>query len=239
MGDGERTSARGSDAGAAVTAAPGARARSETTTLVFAVAVAVALGCGCGIWINSLMSSAASGGRVARLQPPPDAPPPAEEAATLQAPAETADTPEAVKEHAEAAAEAPALEPAPAPAARRESRQAEEEARPAAAPRAEKSPAPEREVRRATPCALYAGASSLTMRTGGAAFLVVGGPGEGGPVSVSTPSWADIVVFQEGPAPGRNGWTRYTVKSVSKRPGLYTVRFATRCGSQTIPVTVK
>lgn len=87
------------------------------------------------------------------------------------------------------------------------------------------------------PCAPYASAGSLTMRGGGAASLVVGGPGEAGRVTVTTPDWADIAVFAEGRA-GGNGWVRYSVRSVSRRPGVYTLHFKTPCGSQSIPVTV-
>lgn len=223
-----------SDEGKAV----GARARSETTTLVFAVAVAVALGVACGIWINSLLASSAAAGRAARTRPAPEAPPPAEEVKSLQAAsAETADAPAALKEEpAAAVVEGRVLKPAATPIPAHAAREASP--RPAATPEPEKSLEPGREVLRETPCALYSSASSLAMRSGGAASLVVVGPGQA-PVTVSTPSWADIAVLYEGPAAGRNGWVRYTVKSVSKRPGLYTVHFATTCGAQTIPVTVK
>jgi hypothetical protein len=89
----------------------------------------------------------------------------------------------------------------------------------------------------ASPCAPYASAGSLTLRVGGAAALVVGGPGEAGRVAVTTPDWADIAVFAEGRA-GGNGWVRYSVRSVGRRPGVYTLHLRTPCGSQTIPVTV-
>jgi hypothetical protein len=89
----------------------------------------------------------------------------------------------------------------------------------------------------AAPCAPYASVGSLTLRGGGAASLVVGGPGEAGRVTVTTPDWADIAVFAEGRA-GGNGWVRYSVRSVSRRPGVYTLHFKTPCGSQSIPVMV-
>jgi hypothetical protein len=90
---------------------------------------------------------------------------------------------------------------------------------------------------RSVPCALYASAGSLNIRGGGAAPLVVGGPGEAGRVTVTTPDWSHISVFSEGRADG-NGWLRYSVRSVSKKPGVYTVRVTSPCGSQNIPVTV-
>ncbi|HEX7316819.1 MAG TPA: hypothetical protein VF297_23155 [Pyrinomonadaceae bacterium] len=89
------------------------------------------------------------------------------------------------------------------------------------------------------PCALYASASSLRVRVGGAAPLILGGPGAGVRINVSTPDWAELAVIFEGPAAGHNGWLRYSVRSVGRRPGLYTVRVSSPCGSQTIPVTVK
>lgn len=88
------------------------------------------------------------------------------------------------------------------------------------------------------PCTSYASASSLSVRVGGAASLILGGPGVGVRINVGTPDWAQIAVIYEGPA-GHNGWVKYSVRSIGRRPGLYTVRVSTPCGSQTIPVTVK
>lgn len=103
-------------------------------------------------------------------------------------------------------------------------------------PAAETREAPARKQTDAGPCALYASASALNLRGGAAASLVLGGPGAQG-VSVSTPNWSDIAVFPEGAA-GAKGWLRYSVRSVSRRPGVYAVHFKTRCGSQTVRVTV-
>lgn len=88
------------------------------------------------------------------------------------------------------------------------------------------------------PCTLYTSANSLSLRVGGAAPLILGGPGMGVRINVSTPDWSALAVIYEGPA-GQNGWLRYSVRSVSHRPGLYTVRVSSPCGSQTISVTVK
>lgn len=89
------------------------------------------------------------------------------------------------------------------------------------------------------PCTLYVSANSLSVRVGRAASLVLGGPGAGVRINVSTPDWANLAVIYEGPAAGHNGWLRYSVRSVGSRTGLYTVRVSSPCGSQTIPVTVK
>jgi hypothetical protein len=243
MSDGERTTVRSSDPGADAAAA-GARTRSEAATLVCAVTVAVVLGVACGIWVNSLLAaSAASAGWPAPSRLPPgaraDAPPPAEETKAPQSSVETAGTPAAAEESAAAVVESRTLKPAATPAPTPAGRGAKTDARAAVAPGVLKGAEPVRGQGRTSPCALYASASSLTIRGGGAASLVLGGPGESGALNVSTQSWADIAVFREGPAPGGNGWVRYTVKSVSRRPGLYAIHFSTRCGSQTINVTVK
>ena len=89
------------------------------------------------------------------------------------------------------------------------------------------------------PCVPYASASSLGVRVGGAAPLILGGPGVGVRVNVSTPDRSELAVIYEGPAGGDKGWLRYSVRSIGRRPGRYTVRYSTPCGSQTIPVTVK
>ena len=88
------------------------------------------------------------------------------------------------------------------------------------------------------PCVPYASANSLSIRVGGAAPLILGGPGVEVRINVSTPDWSELAVIYEGPA-GRNGWLRYSVRSLGRRPGLYTVRVSSPCGSQAIPVTVR
>jgi hypothetical protein len=86
------------------------------------------------------------------------------------------------------------------------------------------------------PCAIYASAVSLTLRTGSTAPLILGGPG---PFTVTSPNWSDIVVFSEGRAGGgKSGWTKYAVRSVSKRAGVYTLHVKSPCDSQTIRVRV-
>jgi hypothetical protein len=235
---------------------------SETATLVYAVSVAVALGIACGTWINAHLASAAS------IAPPaPTRLLPAAAANVPKTAEPSAVTEPRLTDHNDTSAAAEPLtpshgfgEPANAetpranpsaatdkqnagkrgsgisvPAASEVSRPVRDDERPARAQEAEKRATAVQG--RAAPCALYASASSLTIRNGGAADLVVGGPGEAGRVTVSTPHWSDIAVFTEGRV-GVNGWVRYSVRSVSKKPGVYAVRFTTPCGSQTIPVTV-
>jgi hypothetical protein len=240
------------------------RSWSETVTLVYAASAAVALGVACGAWINARLASAASIARPApaRLLPvaSANAPKTAEPSAVTDAVTEPR-----LNDHDDTASAAdqltpshglgespdagtPRTDPAGAtdklsmvkrgvvvPDAGEASRPVRDNERHAVAPdvgkRATAAPT------RAMPCALYASAGSLTIRNGGAATLVVGGPGEAGRVNVSTPDWSDIAVFSEGRT-GGNGWMRYSVKSVSKKPGVYTARFTTPCGSRTVQVTV-
>jgi hypothetical protein len=88
------------------------------------------------------------------------------------------------------------------------------------------------------PCVPYASANSLSLRVGGAAPLILGGPGVGVRINVSTPDRSDLEVIYEGPAGGDKGWLRYSVRSIGGRPGRYRVRVSTPCGSQTISVTI-
>ena len=235
MGDGEEQAGKTFDPNATVAASANARRPSEGATLAVAVAVAVALGIACGFWINARLAAAAAAGRAAHTRPAPDAPPPAGETGTTHGSVETADA-AAKTEPSVTSVESHALKPTATPAAREVSPQQRADVRTAVVPGVEKRAVAEREQSRATPCALYASAGSLTLRGGGAAPLVLGGPGEGGHVTVATPDWSNIALLYEGRT--GNGWSRYSVRSVSGRAGVYTVRFTTPCGSKTIPVTV-
>lgn len=229
----------------------GAGNPSGAATLVFAVSAAVSLGIACGVWINSRLASAASASLPPLAMLPSDAR--ATPAPTLVGeprPGHSHDTPSAVAAPAPppATGEAAAAgdggarsQPAnsgvaaarPGGTGPRPNPVAPSDVEPAVGAKA--SPATARSG--PAPCALYASASSLTLR-GGAAILIVGGPGVNGHAAVTTPDWADIAVFSEGPTGGNRGWMKYSVRSVSRRAGVYAVHFRTPCGSQTIPVKV-
>ena len=244
------------------------RPQPETTTLVFAVSVAVALGVACGVWINARLTAAASetphaptrlahAAPAGQTPPAPDGDPQAagddsHQQAASDDSRQTTPTPtgETSPDDSNAPAESQTQSPPDAAGDGRKDRPAPATLPPAAREANPSEKAPEardksREVNagsragagRATPCAPYASAGSLTLRGGGAASLVVGGPGATGRTTVTTPDWSDIAVFSEGRA-GGNGWVRYSVRSVSRRPGVYTLHFKTPCGSQSIPVTV-
>ncbi len=232
------------------------RFRSETTTLVFAVCAAVALGIACGAWINARLASAASETSRATAQPMHAAPAqpttPARpggadtqpDYARQTGPAaggdtstNNSDTPSVSPERRFQAAEdgkAPRVE---APSKSRENPPEKASATGGKAREVKSEPKAARGRSVAAPCSLYASAGSLTLRSGGTAALVLGGPGEAGRISVSTPDWANIAVFNEGRA-GGNGWVKFSVKSVSGKAGVYNLHFKTPCGSQTIHVKV-
>ena len=236
--------------------------RSETVTLVCAVLLAVALGIACGAWLNTRLASAASDTPPAPALLLPAAAATGQKtlapsAAAEPQPAEISDTSPAAVEsaHTPDSDELPdAVAPRTDPAGMLDKESVKKRDTSAAAPAARGTSPPDRiagrpglapeVVKKATagqgrsvPCALYASAGSLNIRNGGAAPLVVGGPGESGSVTVTTPDWSHISVFSEGRA-GGNGWLRYSVRSVSQKPGVYTVRITSPCGSQNIPVTV-
>jgi hypothetical protein len=95
---------------------------------------------------------------------------------------------------------------------------------------------------RGGPCTLSTDANALTIRGGGgSASIILRLNGTNGParVTAATPNWSDVVVFAESQASGNGVSVRwYTVRSVSKRAGVYRVSFTTPCGSKTIPVTI-
>lgn len=203
------------------------RPQSETATLVCAIAVAVLMGVACGAWINARLASAASTASAAFVVTPAPA--------HLLPAAATVETP-AVPANEDKKLERPAA------VAVRHSASGVSSSRKTdrGTPTAEVTEAKPKAVRgqgSQAPCALYASADSLDIRGGGAATLVVGGPGEADRVAVTTPDWSNIAVLSEGRA-GGNGWVRYSVRSVSKKSGVYSVRFTTPCGSRNIRVTV-
>jgi hypothetical protein len=95
---------------------------------------------------------------------------------------------------------------------------------------------------RVGPCTLSASANALTIRGGGgSASITLRLSGTAGPVRVTpaTPNWSDVAVFAASQTSGSDVEVRwYTIRSVSKRAGVYRVSFMTPCGTKTIPVTV-
>jgi hypothetical protein len=220
----------------------------ETARLAGAVAVAVALGAACGLWIQARFARAAFTAPPARSEVSPAGSAAPEEAAT-HVPAAGSATGERSLTPAETdeTVSPPVSGDSTADEAVRENLMGEGDKR---APMGESAPEKTEVTPRSKaaaagrgrgikgPCALYTSVAALGLPAGGAASLVLGVSDRPGAVSVTTPNWSDIAVFSEGRAGGAKGWVRYTVRSVSKRPGTYAVHVKSPCGSETIPVTV-
>lgn len=230
--------------------------------LLVAVTAAMLLGVACGLWLSARMASAAmespapsalsrpnlNAGQTetAATQPAPGQTEVISAAVNSPTPAAAASEPDDAKEsvsetpraHDEKAAGARGVGNAARPDEARPSaveaeRPRETDGRKNSTAKAATSP-----KAAASPCPLYASAGGLTVREGGAASLVLGGPGQQGRVTVTTPDWADIAVFSEGPAGAGRGWVKYSVRSVGRRAGLFSLRVNSLCGSMNIPVRV-
>lgn len=220
--------------------------------LVFAVTVAMLLGVACGLWLSAQLASAAMESTPISSQSRSITNADSSEAdvtkpASLNAEVAPAviDNPTSPNAAGESDVEKEAVsKPTRALAENAEGGRAA--GNKAARPAASEAEAPvETAVRKnapsrgaASPCPIYTSASALTVRGGGEAALVLGGPGRQGRVSVTTPDWADIAVFSEGQAGGNRGWVKYSVRSVSKKAGVYSVRVNGPCGLMNIPVKV-
>ena len=93
-------------------------------------------------------------------------------------------------------------------------------------------------------CALTVSEESLSLQaSGGSAAVAVGlgGAGDLTKVSARTPNWADIVILAEPRRPEDDAAAqqRYTISSVSGKPGRYTVTFTSPCGKRDVQVEVK
>lgn len=224
--------------------------------LVIVVTFAMLLGVACGLWLNARLASAMESPALpAPSRPTLNAERP-ESAAAKPAPEESEDasavadnpTPPAAAGESDDEKEAVRTPPRAHAGNAGGARGASNAARPtnAARPAAGEAETPGETAgrknaparRAASPCPLYASASALAVRDGVGATLVLGGPGRQGRVSVTTPDWADIAVFSEGAAGGSMGWMKYSVRSVSKRAGVFSVRVSGDCGSLIIPVRV-
>jgi hypothetical protein len=244
-------------------------ATSETARLLCAFSVAVALGGACGLWISVRIASATDAFAPSRPQLISDAPTDRRSVTGSQtlerSPAEHQDTSSA-PDHAvtsnesgeEAAAEMSKSNPAGATDESRPGRRGAGGVADTPAPAEDEATKLDKTAEAlggvsvvkqgaqaartqggATPCAVYASQDALTLRAGGAAVLVLGGLGQQGRVTVTTPDWSNIAVLSEGTAGGGRGWMRYSVRSVSARAGAYALHVRTPCGSKTIPVTVR
>ena len=92
------------------------------------------------------------------------------------------------------------------------------------------------------PCTMSVSQSPLAIRSnGGSGAITVSLNGLRGPANITagTADWSDIAVFPEQKTAKSGGSGKYSIISVGKRAGTFTVSFRSPCGSRVIPVMVK
>ena len=92
----------------------------------------------------------------------------------------------------------------------------------------------------ATDCALALSVDALMLPSGGTGAVTASleGHGTSNDISASTNDWADIILLREPQDPAANA-ARYTITSISKKAGTYTVTFKSPCGAKEVAVTIK
>ena len=58
-------------------------------------------------------------------------------------------------------------------------------------------------------------------------------------ISAATTSWSDIIVLREPQGSADTNSLKFTITSISKTTGTFTVNFKSPCGAQELSVTVK
>jgi tetratricopeptide (TPR) repeat protein len=90
-------------------------------------------------------------------------------------------------------------------------------------------------------CAFSVSEEPLTIRSNGGSIIIpvnFNGAGGASSLQASTPDWADIAVFAETKTNLESGVYNYSITSVSKRTGTFTVVFKSPCGTKKITVNV-
>lgn len=173
--------------------------------------------------------------------PTPDATPTPEETRTREETPAVTPSPTPSPEAAR-----PREEAAPTPAKATETRGAEADAakadadvaRPAAASR-------QGRTRRTFPvsqkCTLAVAEESLSLAVGGSATINarLEGGGDLTRLTATTPNWSDIIIMREPGSETPPDAVRFTVSSISRSPGNFTVAVKSPCGAKEIGVAVK
>ena len=89
-------------------------------------------------------------------------------------------------------------------------------------------------------CTLALSVDSMLLTSGGTGAITVSleGRDTSKDISAATPNWADIILLREPQDPAANA-ARFTIMSISKKAGIYTVTFKSPCGTKEVKVTVK
>ena len=154
---------------------------------------------------------------------------------------EAAPTPERAEDAANAQP-TPAASPEPTPADTTAQPTPTTESKPARVRGSHRAGASSSSGPSSTPCTLSVSQESLTLERGGSAVLTLNFNEQTDPaptVNAATPNWSDILLFAEPRAAADGNVHRYTVTSVGKKPGLFTINFTSPCGDKTVTVTVK
>ena len=84
-------------------------------------------------------------------------------------------------------------------------------------------------------------AEEMTVAVGASASVVAALEGGADPLKVvaSTPNWSDIIVLREPQSATEPGTAKFTVTSISKGTGTFTLRLKSPCGAKNVKVVVK
>jgi hypothetical protein len=118
-----------------------------------------------------------------------------------------------------------------------------ESSRPAESAAAPAKPGRTRGTHRVRPekCALAVAEESLALAPGGSGTIVarLEGGGDLARLTATTPNWSDIIILRQPAGETEADTARFTVNSISKTPGTFTVALKSPCGAKQIAVTVK
>ncbi|MBD0326751.1 MAG: hypothetical protein ICV68_09980, partial [Pyrinomonadaceae bacterium] len=90
-------------------------------------------------------------------------------------------------------------------------------------------------------CTFSVSDEPVTVRSNGGSIIIpvnLSGA-DPGSLQASTPDWADIAVFAEPKTNIESGIFNYSITSVSKRTGTFSVVFKSPCGTKKITVNVR